>query len=72
MGDCVSVPSKDLTTLVLTMKQLFKPMASLQKSYMHGRVTNVIRGNSSFVVRWDVEKDETTMSLTKVTYDTGD
>ena len=48
-------------------------MAALQANglgdKLYGHVTQVLRGNSSFVVKWDLEQDETTMSLDKVTYE---
>ena len=65
VGDCVSVPSNYFGPEYQAALQT----NGLTSEKLYGRVTNIIRGNSSFVVRWDAEKDETTMSLTKVTYE---
>lgn len=65
VGDCVSVPSIYFGAAYLAALQ----GNGLSEDKLYGHVTQVLRGNSSFVVKWDLEQDETTMSLDKVTYE---
>ena len=64
IGDCVSVPS-----IYFGAEYLAALQANGLGDKLFGHVTQVLRGNSSFVVKWDLEQDETTMSLDKVTYE---
>ena len=65
IGDCVSVPSIYFGAEYLAALQA----NGLGDNKLYGHVTQVLRGNSSFVVKWDLEQNETTMSLDKVIYE---
>ena len=65
IGNSVSVPSIYFGAEYLAALR----DKGLGDNKLYGHVTQVLRGNSSFVAKWDLEQDETTMSLDKVTYE---
>ena len=68
MGDCVSVPNDYFGSDYLLALQT----AGFAEDRVYGRVVRLISGSQLFVVKWDIEGDETRTSLSKVTIEAND
>ena len=67
-GDCVLVPNDYFGTDYLVALQT----VGVTEDRLYGRVVRLINGNQLFVVKWDVEGDETQTCLNKVTLEPND
>ena len=67
-GDCVSVPNDYFGTDYLVALQT----VGVTEDRLYDRVVRLINGNQLFVVKWDVEGDETQTCLNKVTLEPND
>ena len=67
-GDWVLVPNDYFGTDYLVALQT----VGVKEDRLYGRVVRLINGNQLFVVKWDVEGDETQTCLNKVTLEPND
>ena len=67
-GDRVSVPNDHFGADYLVALQT----VGVTEDRLYGRVVRLINGNQMFVVKWDVEGDETKTSLDKISIEAKD